>query len=103
MSVRTTASPVHSESVFSSPGSRRGGLPPRHRARQPLQGQVDGLLQLHVVGLEEPLAQVGEVRRRPLLEEQAALGLEAQLQLRHEVVVHQGLGRLHALWEEAGG
>lgn len=96
-SVRTTASPVHSESVFSSPGSRRGGLSPRHRARQPLQGQVDGLLQLHVVGLEEPLAQVGEVRRRPLLEEQAALGLEAQLQLRHEVVVHQGLGRLHAL------
>lgn len=96
-SVRTTASPVHSESVFSSQGTRRGGLSPRHRARQPLQGQVDGLLQLHVVGLEEPLAQVGEVRRRPLLEEQAALGLEAQLQLRHEVVVHQGLGRLHAL------
>lgn len=55
---------------------------------------------MDVLGVEEPLTQVGKVRRGPLLQEKAALGLQTQLQFGHQMVVHQSLGRLHALWEK---
>lgn len=72
--------------------------PHPHQGR-PLKWKANRLLKVDVLRVKETLTQVGEVRRGPLLQKKATLGLQTQLQLGDQVVVHQSLGRLHTLGE----